>query len=100
MATKAERFKAETMAAHQRAPAKKRVAPTKPHNLSARAGRTATVQYETQANGASRKSTRGSAHHQRAANPIERTVKQRQSRPETKAVGARTQKLRVSGKKR
>jgi hypothetical protein len=100
MATKAERFKAETMAMHKRPATKKKVTAEKPHNLSARAGRKALVRYETQAEGASRKSTRGSAHHQRATNPLERTAKQTQAKSKTRATGARTKSLRVRGKGR
>jgi hypothetical protein len=104
MATKAERFLATELvkrsmrnaAAHptRRAPPK----PEKAHNLSARAGRSARVSYEESSARPSRKSTRGSARHQRAANRLERTNQLEQSAPATRARRASAQTLKVRGK--
>lgn len=106
MATKAQKAKAEEM--HERAlqkPKRKskrrsRAELQKPHNLGERAGRTATVAYEASAGPSSRKSTRRSANHQRAANPLERTQKFAQQRASRRAETAQARTAKVRGKSR
>jgi hypothetical protein len=103
MATKAERFHAadiisRSLKKRQLAPKATRTpVPDKPHNLGARAGRNARVSYETSATSPSRKSTRGSAHHQRATNQLERTEQLKQNRPTARARIVRTRVLKVRG---
>jgi hypothetical protein len=106
MATKAERFHAadiisRSLKKRQLAPKATRTpVPDKPHNLGARAGRNARVSYETSATSPSRKSTRGSAHHQRATNQLERTEQLKQNRPVVRARLARAQAIKVRGSQR
>jgi len=109
MSTKAQRFKAEEV---QELRAKAKVAgkaktaksaarakPEKPHNLSERAGRAARVAYESSAGRPSRKSTRKSAHHQRAANTLERTNKLAPSSSDARARAAGARTVKVRGKR-
>jgi hypothetical protein len=103
MATKAERFRANTQVENSsrkpKTPAKTRSkTPDKPHNLSERAGRTAVVPYEPSNGRPSRKSTRGSAHHLRPANPLERRVQAKQAAPETRARTSRAKSVKIRGK--
>lgn len=106
MATKAEQLRAMVLSerAQQNATARRRAGHgttaenSKAHNLSARAGRTARVSYEESAGRPSRKSTRGSEHHQRASNRLERTRQLAQSAPENRARLARARSAKVRGK--
>ena len=104
MATKAQRFKAEMLVEQSSRKAKARpkrsvsARPSKPHNVGARAGRGARVSYEASEGRPSRKSTRRSAHHQRAANRIERTNQLRQAEPGTRAFIARAGASKIRGK--
>jgi hypothetical protein len=104
MATKAERFRAEAQVENSSRKAKTRPAktrskaPDKPHNLSARAGRTAVVSYEPSVGRPSRKSTRGSANHLRPVNPLERRVQAKQAAPETRARTSRAKSVKIRGK--
>jgi hypothetical protein len=109
MATKAERFKAEQMREHSeaarstrrpRAPTNIDGVPVKPHNLGDRAGRNANVQYEASATTPSRKSTRRSQNHLRAATQIERTERLLRSTAKGRATTARLRSVHVSGKPR
>jgi hypothetical protein len=104
MATKAERFLATELVersirnagAHpkRRSPRK----PEKAHNLGDRAGRAARVSYEASNGRPSRKSTRGSEHHQRATNRLERTNQLKLSAPGARARRARAQTLKIKAK--
>lgn len=104
MATKAERFAAALNAERARRNASARSQGTarsktpKAHNLGERAGRAARVGYEASSGRPSRKSTRGSAHHQRATNQLERTHQLEQSSPEARAGVALRKALKVRGK--
>ena len=106
MATKAERFRAATAVeqAVRRASARPtaRVSegpkPQKAHNLGERAGRSARVAYEAANGRPSRKSTRGSKHHPRAASRLERTKQLEQSSPTVRAALAKGQIIKVRGK--
>jgi hypothetical protein len=109
MATKAERFKAEQMREHAgaarstrrpRAPKEENDSPAKPHNLGARAGRHANVQYEASATTPSRKSTRRSQNHLRAATQLERTEKLLRNTSKGRATTAKLRSVHVSGKPR
>jgi hypothetical protein len=72
--------------------------PAKPHNLSARAGRNARVAYEVATGTPSRKSTRRSAHHQRAASQLERTTQLASGAPEVRAARSQARSVKVRGK--
>jgi hypothetical protein len=104
MTTKAQQFRSDELEKQRslkREPASRRSASSKPekaHNLSARAGRTARVSYEPTNGRASRKSTRGSAHHQRATSQLERTHQLAQSKPETRARASQARGVKVRGK--
>jgi hypothetical protein len=104
MATKAERYRAEAQVENSARKPKVRPAktrsktPDKPHNLSARAGRKAAVSYEPSNGRPSRKSTRGSAHHLRAASPLERRAQAKQAAPETRARTSRAKSVKIRGK--
>lgn len=104
MATKAERFRAEAQVENstrkpKTQPTRTRSAKSKPHNLGERAGRTAAVTYEESNGRPSRKSTRRSANHLRAAAPIERAVKLKQRSPETRAAKSRARSVKIRGKR-
>jgi hypothetical protein len=106
MATKAERYKAELIQearnARPKQPEKARRSKRingPGHNLSARAGRNALVAYEESETKPSRKSTRRSHAHLRAASHLERTQKQKRARPETVARTARSKGVKVRGKR-
>jgi hypothetical protein len=107
MATKAERFRAEAQVENSSrkpraslAPARpKATATPKPHNLSEHAARSARVSYEVSETRPSRKSTRGSAHHQRAASQLERTEQLKQRSPKTRATIARARAVKTRGKR-
>jgi hypothetical protein len=111
MSTKAQRFKAEEVQekrakAKVKAGAKPNAAksaapgtPKKPHNLSERAGRAARVAYETSSGRPSRRSTRKSAHHQRAASQLERTQKLAQGTSDSRAARAQARTVKVRGKR-
>jgi hypothetical protein len=104
MATKAERFRAEAQVENSsrkpKAPAARTRSPrpAKPHNLGERAGRVAAVTYEPTNGRPSRKSTRKSANHVRAATPLERATHQKRSAPETRAATSRARSMKVRGK--
>jgi len=105
MSTKSQRFRAAILIARstKNAPerhveGRKSKPVAKAHNLSQRAGRTARVAYESSVGRPSRLSTRGSAHHQRAANQLERTQQLSRSTPETRAVVSMAQSSKVRGK--
>src|SRR5262249_10904858 len=106
MATKAQKFKAEGLHERQVQNAEARAKSTpkrapkaaEPRNASARAGRSARVALEVSAGRPSRKSTRGSAHHQRAASQLGRTAKLKEGRPETRAAQSRGKAKKVRGK--
>ena len=106
MATKAERYRAEALRerslrnalAHEKPRRSTSKGQSKPHNLSARAARNARVAYETSSGTPSRKSTRKSAHHQRAANPLERSVQLQAGAPEMRAARTRARSVKVRGK--
>jgi hypothetical protein len=104
MATRAERFRAAEAIeqSHRKGgPAKaasKATKGKKAHNLGARAGRSATVKYETAIGGATRKSTRGSAHHQRAASNLERAKQAEKTTPDARARRAKIRAVKVRGK--
>lgn len=106
MATKAQRYLATVVAersirnATERPKRQRPPKPRKAHNLSERAGRTARVSYEASNGRPSRKSTRGSEHHHRASNKLERTNQLRQSGPEARARLTRVQATKVRGKPR
>jgi hypothetical protein len=105
MSTKAQRFQAATLIeqSSKNATGKRtKTASSKPagegHNLSRRAGKTARVAYEATAGRASRRSTRGSANHQRATNQLERTHQLAQGSPERRASASRARASKVRGK--
>ncbi|MFZ5890730.1 MAG: hypothetical protein ACOY0T_06730 [Myxococcota bacterium] len=105
MATKAEQFRAETQLEQSARKPKKRASTRartrpieKPHNLGERAGRIATVAYETSTGRPSRKSTRRSEHRQRPANALERTIKLSGKAPKERASSARVRTIKPRGK--
>lgn len=105
MSTKSEKFHATTLVARSieneksRGTAGRRAQPAaKAHNLSSRAGRQARVAYEETEGRPSRRSTRGSARHQRASNQLERTHQLAQTAPERRASVSRTRSLKFRGK--
>lgn len=109
MATKAERFKAEQIREHSeaarstrrpRTPTNIDGVPVKPHNLGERAGRHANVQYEASATTPSRKSTRRSRNHLRAATQLERTEKLLRNTAKGRATKEKLRSVHVSGKPR
>ena len=105
MSTKSEKFHATTLVTRalenvaSRKTARGPATPAaKAHNLSARAGRNARVAYEQTEGRPSRRSTRASAHHQRASNQLERTHQLAQAAPERRASVSRTRSLKFRGK--
>lgn len=106
MATKAERFRSETSIERatknaKTSPKRRAKAPAaapKAHNLSARAARSARVVYEPSAGRPSRKSTRGSANHQRAQSELEHTRKLAESAPEARFARDARRATKVRGK--
>jgi len=108
MATKAERFRAETIVERSikkrttlpppPANARREKPEKKPHNLSVRAGKNAVVAYETSEQRPSRKSTRASAHHLRASNKVERTAQLAQFKPERRSSANRARSQKIRGK--
>lgn len=106
MATKAEKFLATTSMERARRNVSARPKPTRKaaartattHQPSARAGRNARVSFESSNGRPSRKSTRGSEHHQRATNQLERTEQLRQSAPKVRAAIARARTVKTRGK--
>jgi hypothetical protein len=106
MATKAEKYRATVLAeraarnATARPKQQRSSKPPKAHNLGDRAGRSARVSYEESIGRPSRKSTRGSEHHQRAASQLERTNQLKQSAPKARARVSRAQTVKVRGKPR
>jgi hypothetical protein len=105
MATRAERFRAAEAIeqSHRKGgtrptKAASKVHTKKAHNLGARAGRSATVKYETAIGGATRKSTRGSAHRQRATSNLERAKQAEKITPDARARRAKSRAVKVRGK--
>lgn len=104
MATKAERFRAESQVENSSRKTKTKKAPArsapvaKPHNLGERAGRTAVVTYESSNGRPSRKSTRKSKNHQRPNNALERTAQLKRTAPEARAAKSRARSVKIRGK--
>jgi hypothetical protein len=104
MATKAQRYLATVIVersvrnATGRPKQQRSKKVVKAHNLSERAGRAARVGYEASSGRPSRKSTRGSARHQRAGNQLERTNQLGQSAPEARVRLTRARAVKVRGK--
>ncbi len=102
--TKAEEFqnrRAASIAANGSTPPPRRTpAPAKPHNLGDRAGRHAAVAYEASETKPSRKSTRKSAHHLRAASQLEHTEILARTTSKARSAVASVRARTVGGKPR
>jgi len=101
--TKAEEFqnrRAASIAANGSTPPRRTPVPEKPHNLGERAGRHAAVAYEASETKPSRKSTRKSAHHLRAASQLEHTEILARTTSKARSAVASVRALTVGGKPR
>jgi hypothetical protein len=101
--TKAEEFqtrRAATVAANGSIPPRRTPVPAKPHNLGERAGRHAAVVYEASETKPSRKSTRKSKHHLRAAAQLEHSQVVAHTTPKAHASVASVRTMAVGGKPR
>jgi hypothetical protein len=101
--TKAEEFqtrRAATVAASGSIPPRRTPVPAKPHNLGERAGRHAAVAYEASETKPSRKSTRKSKHHLRAAAQLEHSQVVAHTTSKAHASVASVRTMAVGGKPR